>query len=221
MKSSWHSMLETNGGDFLIKKVLLKIMAEANQHGKTIYPGPANVFKSLDYFELSETKVVIIGQDPYHGEGQANGLAFSVDKNITPPPSLKNIFKEIERDLNVTVDRENGDLTHWAEQGVLLLNTILTVEKDKPLSHIEIGWQDITNKILNAVMQDKSPKVFMLWGKKAQELFSTLQNTHDHLILETSHPSPFSVERGFNGCNHFSKANEFLNKHNVQPINWK
>lgn len=187
----------------------------------TIYPESKNIFKSFDY-SFKNIKVVILGQDPYHGEGQANGLAFAV--NCRPiPPSLKNIFKEIK--LSYKLDSEfeiNPDLISWSKQGVFLLNSSLTVEKGKPMSHANIGWEIFTSNVLKYLTKNiPHPIVIMLWGKFAQSLKESIINDNSrHLIIETSHPSPFSVNYSFLGSNQFKKANFFLEKNNLSKINW-
>ena len=183
---------------------------------KTIYPAYNQIFDALKKTYYKDIKVVIVGQDPYHGEGEAHGLAFSVHNHHTPP-SLKNIFKELKNDLGI--DRYDGNLEDWAEQGVLLLNTVLTVEKDKPGSHHDIGWEVFTDYIIRLIDQKDEPVLFLLWGRKAQEKKKIIHN-NQHFILESSHPSPFSVQKGFYGSKPFSKTNNFLKKCNKSEINW-
>ena len=185
---------------------------------KNIYPPKENIFSAFQLTAKKDVKVVILGQDPYHGPGQAHGLAFSVNPDIPIPPSLRNIYKEIEMEYNTKLNR-SGDLRDWAKQGVFLLNPILTVEEHKPLSHSKIGWQQFTNEALKQLNEEDRPIVFLLWGNKAKEAAKLLNNPN-HLILTSVHPSPLSASRGFFGCNHFKKANEFLEKHNETPINW-
>jgi len=186
---------------------------------KTIYPHMNDIFNALKFTAYEDVKVVILGQDPYHGENQANGLSFSVKKGIPLPPSLKNIFKEIQSDLNVNMDMTNGDLTYLANQGVLLLNSSLTVEKAKANSHSNIGWEILTDKIIEKLNDKQSPVVYLLWGKNAQKKEILVTNKH-HLILKSVHPSPLSAHGGFFGCRHFSKCNEFLAKNALDVINW-
>ena len=188
------------------------------QTKKTIFPPHNLIFAALKYTPFTRVKVVIIGQDPYHGEGQANGLAFSVNKGIKLPPSLRNIFKELTADLNCSTP-DNGDLTNWAKQGILLLNTSLTVNKAVPNSHKNKGWEVFTDKIISILSEKKQKLVFILWGNNAKQKV-TLINAQKHLILKAAHPSPFSAHHGFFGCNHFSKANNFLRKNKRKPINW-
>lgn len=186
---------------------------------KIIFPPKENIFFALKNTPFEYVKVVIIGQDPYHGEGEAHGMAFSVNPGIPIPPSLQNIYKELHRDLGLKIPN-NGYLLKWARQGVLLLNSVLTVEKDKPASHQNKGWEIFTDNIIRKINEKDEPVVFMLWGnfaKKKQELITNPK----HLILTSSHPSPFSVRYGFEGCKHFSKANDFLRKNNITPIDWQ
>ncbi len=186
---------------------------------KTIFPPKENIFFALKNTPYEYIKVVIIGQDPYHGEGEAHGMCFSVNPGIDIPPSLQNIFKEINRDLGLKIPN-NGYLLKWARQGVLLLNSVLTVEKDKPASHQGKGWEIFTDKIISEINKKDTPVVFMLWGKFAKQKQELITNPI-HLVLTSSHPSPFSVRYGFDGCGHFSKANEFLVKNNIRPIDWQ
>ena len=186
---------------------------------KTIFPNMYDIFNALKYTDYEDVKVVILGQDPYHGVGQANGLSFSVKKGIVVPPSLKNIYKEIQDDLGIQLDLEDGDLSYLAHQGVLLLNASLTVEKSKPNSHSKIGWQTLTDAIIEKLNDKKNPIVYLLWGKNAQ-LKEKLITNKSHLILKCPHPSPFSVHSGFFGCKHFSKTNDFLEKSGMTKINW-
>ena len=185
---------------------------------KTIFPNMYDIFNALKYTDYEDVKVVILGQDPYHGVGQANGLSFSVKKGIVVPPSLKNIYKEIQ-DVGIQLDLEDGDLSYLAHQGVLLLNASLTVEKSKPNSHSKIGWQTLTDAIIEKLNDKKNPVVYLLWGKNAQ-LKEKLITNKSHLILKCPHPSPFSVHSGFFGCKHFSKTNYFLEKSGMTKINW-
>ena len=186
---------------------------------KTIFPNMYDIFNALKYTDYEDVKVVILGQDPYHGVGQANGLSFSVKKGMVVPPSLKNIYKEIQDDLGIQLDLEDGDLSYLAHQGVLLLNASLTVEKSKPNSHSKIGWQTLTDAIIEKLNDKKNPIVYLLWGKNAQ-LKEKLITNKSHLILKCPHPSPFSVHSGFFGCKHFSKTNDFLEKNGMTKINW-
>ncbi|MGL5972688.1 MAG: uracil-DNA glycosylase [Oscillospiraceae bacterium] len=185
-----------------------------------IYPERNNIFNALRFTPLSEIKVVILGQDPYHTPDQANGLSFSVPDNIKIPHSLMNIYKEIESELCITMPRNYGCLKSWSEQGVLLLNNILTVRKKAPNSHKECGWHIFTDKIISLVNEKSSPCVFLLWGNQAKQK-ENLINKDKHLVLCSTHPSPLSAYQGFIGCGHFEKTNEFLEKNNIKPINWQ
>lgn len=185
---------------------------------KTIFPPKEKVFNALNHTPISNTKVVIIGQDPYHTFGQADGLAFSCH-NGTPQPSLRNIYKEIKEDLGLDMSTST-DLTPWAKQGVMLLNTSLTVVEHQPASHSNERWHKFTTEIVKILNEQDQPIVFMLWGNHAKS-FLPLLNNPNHLILQSAHPSPFSAYNGFFGCKHFSKCNKFLTEHNLTPINWK
>ena len=185
---------------------------------KVVYPEQDNIFKALKLTPYSNVKVVIVGQDPYHGENEANGLSFSVSPGIKLPPSLKNIYKELYDDLKID-RKDNGDLTDWAEQGVLLLNAVLTVEKDKPASHRNIGWELLTDYIIKTLNEKKEPIVFILWGNFAKNKTKLITNQR-HLIITSSHPSPFSARYGFFGSKPFSKANNFLISNDISPIKW-
>lgn len=184
---------------------------------KTIYPDSNNVFKALELTDYDSVKVVIIGQDPYHGDGEAQGLSFSVPNNIQRPPSLRNIFKELKSDLGI--DRNENDLSSWAKQGVLLLNSILTVEKDYPLSHKDMGWEIFTDKVIELINDREKPVVFILWGNYARSKKKLITNKK-HLIIESAHPSPLSASRGFFGSRPFSKTNLFLEENNIESIRW-
>lgn len=199
----------------------LKAFLDERRKVATIYP--PDPLRALKLIDLEQVKVVILGQDPYHGEGQANGLAFSVTEGQKLPPSLKNIFKEIARETG-KAQETNGDLTRWAKQGVLLLNPVLTVEQGKAGSHVGKGWECLTDKLIEAVAKDGKPTVFMLWGKHAQAKKELIEKEAGaHLILESNHPSPLSATKGpvpFIGNNHFKKANEWLMEHHEAPIDW-
>lgn len=187
---------------------------------KIIYPPAQLIFNALAHVPLAKVRVVILGQDPYHGEGEANGLAFAVNKGIKLPPSLKNIYKELALEYNVDITNWDGEhLIAWAKQGVLLLNAGLTVVKDQANSLANIGWQTITDKIIHHVATVNSNVVFILWGSFAQKK-SGLINSNKHLILQGVHPSPLSAHRGFFGCNHFKLTNQYLIEHGYKPINW-
>ncbi len=185
---------------------------------RRIYPPMNDIYNALRYTSLADTKVVILGQDPYHGYGQAHGLCFSVKDGVIPPPSLKNIFKELENELGIKPP-ESGELTGWAKQGVLLLNTTLTVREASPQSHKGQGWEILTDRIISVLNDNSSPKVFMLWGGNARTKSSLITN-NSHLVLQCAHPSPLSAFSGFFGCGHFIKANNFLVNAGLTPIDW-
>lgn len=185
---------------------------------KAIFPPKNYVFNALKLTSFANTKVVIVGQDPYHGVGEAHGLSFSVQEGIKIPPSLQNIYKELESDLGIKPSSK-GDLTKWAKEGVLLLNAVLTVEKDKPASHRNLGWELLTDYIIKVLNTKEEPVVFILWGNFAKEKAKLITNPH-HLILTSPHPSPFSARYGFFGSHPFSKTNQFLKEHNLKEIDW-
>ena len=185
---------------------------------KTIYPPKEDIFAALKNTSFKDVKVVIVGQDPYHGEGEAMGLSFSVHDGIKLPPSLKNIYKELEDDLGIK-PVSSGDLTKWTKQGVLLLNATLTVIKDTPNSHSKIGWDRFTDYVIKKINAKDEPVVFILWGNFAKTKKSFITNPK-HLIIESAHPSPFSARNGFFGSKPFSKTNEFLKKNNIKEIDW-
>lgn len=187
---------------------------------KIIYPPGTLIFNAFNQTPFNKLKVVIIGQDPYHGAGQAHGLSFSVQNGIKPPPSLVNIYKEIQRDIGIAMPKEYGNLTNWAQQGVLLLNAALTVRNGEPFSHAKFGWADFTDSVIQKISDKKKGVVFLLWGKFAQDKQVLIDETKHH-VLKAAHPSPFSADKGFFGCKHFSKTNEFLVKEGHQPIDWK
>ena len=212
---NWYELLKNEFESDYFKK--LQLFLDEEYKTKTIYPIAENVFNALNFVKFDDVKVVIIGQDPYHQPNQAHGLAFSV-KNQIIPPSLKNIYKEIENDLG-RCSITNGDLSQWAKQGVLLLNTVLTVRESQPNSHKNMGWERLTEHIIQLLNERNKPIVFLLWGSNAINLGKSIDRTK-HLVLTAPHPSPLSAYNGFFGCKHFSKANEFLIKNNEQPINW-
>ena len=186
---------------------------------KTIFPDRKKIFQAMSRTPYDKVKVVILGQDPYHGQGEAHGLSFSVCPGITIPPSLKNIYKELNAELGCYIPN-NGYLMKWAEQGVLLLNSVLTVQKDMPASHRGKGWEIFTDKIIEEIDKKEEPVVFLLWGNFAKSKESLLKNPK-HLVLKSAHPSPFSANHGFFGNNHFIKTNEYLKKNGVDPIDWQ
>ena len=214
------SWLEPLSGEFAadymaeLKRFLL---AERGQ-GKHIFPKGSEWFGALDLTPLDQVRIVILGQDPYHGAGQAHGLCFSVQPGVQPPPSLVNIFKELESDLGIKPAR-HGFLEHWARQGVLLLNSVLTVEMGRAASHRDRGWERFTDAIIRQVNERTEPVVFMLWGSYAQKK-AAFVDTSRHLVLKAPHPSPLSAHSGFFGCRHFSQANAFLESRGLKPIDW-
>ncbi len=187
--------------------------------GKIIFPPGNLLFNAFDKTPFDKVKVVLLGQDPYHNPGQANGLSFSVPQGVTKPPSLINIFKELQTDLGIAPSVD-GNLEKWAMQGVLLLNASLTVRKNEPGSHSKIGWIDLTDAVIKKLSTQKKGVVFLLWGRFAQDKQTLIDETKHH-VLKAAHPSPFSADKGFFGCKHFSKTNEFLMLEGLQPIDWK
>lgn len=214
--NDWDIVLKEEYKKDYYKKMVNFLIKEYNE--KTIFPLKSNIFKAFSLTNYDDVKVVILGQDPYHGIDEANGLAFSVNNNVKLPPSLKNIFKELENDLNIK--NIKGDLSNWAKQGVLLLNTVLTVVKDTPASHKNIGWEIFTDEVIKIINKKKEPIVFILWGNFARSKKKYITNP-SHLIIESTHPSPFSCNNGFFGSKPFSKANDFLRKNNMKEIDWK
>ena len=198
-------------------KKFYHLIEEEYSH-KTIFPPKDYVFNALKLTPYKNVKVVIVGQDPYHGTGEAHGLSFSVQKGVKVPPSLKNIYKELESDLGITPAPE-GDLTKWAEQGVLMLNAVLTVVKDTPASHRNLGWERLTDYIIRILNEKKEPIVFILWGNFAKAKKDLITNSK-HLVITSAHPSPFAANYGFFGSKPFSKTNQFLINNNELPINW-
>jgi len=200
---------------------LSSFINEEREKGKIVYPPKEDIFSAFNFSPFNEVKVVIIGQDPYHGLNQAHGLSFSVQKGIKPPPSLVNIYKELKSDLGIPI-AEHGCLTNWARQGVLLLNATLTVLQKQPKSHYGKGWEQFTDFVVELLAKKDDPIVFMLWGRSAKEKCEKmLINNNKHLVLKAMHPSPFSAYNGFFGCKHFSKANAFLEKAGKKPIDWR
>jgi uracil-DNA glycosylase len=187
--------------------------------GKVIYPPGGLIFHAFDATPFNHVKVVLLGQDPYHGPGQAHGLAFSVQPGIKPPPSLVNIFKELQQDLGVPIP-SHGFLEAWAKQGVFLLNASLTVRASEPLSHSKSGWHEFTDRVIQKISDIKTNVVFLLWGKSAQDKQALIDETK-HFVLKAAHPSPFSADKGFFGCRHFSKANDYLVKNKIDAIDWR
>jgi len=202
---------------YMIK--LREFLFKEKKSGKTIFPPEEEMFSAFTFTKFDSIKVVIIGQDPYHGPSQAHGLCFSVKKGVPVPPSLRNMYKELERDLGVT-PVHHGNLESWARQGVLLLNAVLSVEIHQAASHREKGWEAFTDKVIDIVNREKKHVVFMLWGSYAQKKGAVIDRSR-HLVLEAPHPSPLSAHRGFIGCGHFSKCNDYLNANGLQPIKWQ
>ena len=217
LEDGWKKRLE---GEFVkpYMKDLKDFLCEEKKQGKNIFPKEEKIFQSLNLTSFDNVRLVILGQDPYHGDGQAHGLSFSVPKTEKIPPSLKNIFKEIHRDIG-TENKSHGDLSVWGKQGVLLLNSVLTVEKSKPASHSKKGWEIFTDKIIDIINNEKENVVFLLWGRYAQDKGNKI-NRLKHKVLMTSHPSPFSVYRGFLGSSHFSEANAYLKSKSIKEIDW-
>ena len=216
IQNDWKPFLQQESQKEYFKTLQQFLSKEYEQ--KTIYPPKEEIFSAFQYTPKKDIKVVILGQDPYHGPNQAHGLAFSVNPENKIPPSLRNMYKEVELEYHIQLNR-SGDLRDWAKQGVFLLNPILTVEEHKPLSHQKIGWQTFTNQALIELNKENRPIVFLLWGNKAKEVQKFLNNPN-HLILTSVHPSPLSASRGFFGCNHFQLANDFLEKNGQKPIDW-
>ncbi len=216
VNNDWDEFLEKEHERLYYQK--LDVFIEKEYDEKTIYPPKDDIFNAFRYTPLSCVKVVLLGQDPYHEPNQAHGLAFSTPEGNPIPRSLSNIFKEIREEYGYDMP-ENGCLEKWAKQGVFLLNTVLTVEESNANSHNKCGWQTFTDNVIKQLNKQDQPIVFMLWGKQAEKKKELLNNPN-HLVLITSHPSPFSARRGFMGCNHFKKANEFLKKNNIEEIDW-
>jgi len=218
IEESWKSVLKNEFSKPYFLEAVTFIKTE-KALGKTIYPPGSQIFSAFNSTPFDIVKVVILGQDPYHGKGQAHGLSFSVPEGIKPPPSLVNIFKELSDDIGVPLP-SHGNLSKWAAQGVLLLNACLTVRENDPLSHSKIGWTSFTDSVISKISSVKKNVVFLLWGKFAQEKQVLIDETK-HLVLKAAHPSPLSAHNGFFGCRHFSKTNEFLMKNGIDPIDWR
>ncbi len=218
LEQSWQKALKSDfSKDYY--KTLMRFLTEELNANKNIYPPKDDIFNAFNLTPFNNTKVVILGQDPYHGQGQAHGLCFSVQNGIKPPPSLKNIYKEIGNDLSI-LPPSHGNLSSWAKQGVLLLNTVLTVEEGKAGSHQKKGWEIFTDKVIELLNEKKKNLVFILWGSPAQKKGHCIDETK-HLVLKSVHPSPLSAHRGFFNNNHFSKTNEYLISKGIKPIDWK
>ena len=217
LDDSWRVPLAETFASPIMASLKSFLQAE-KQAGKIIFPKGSEYFHALDMVPLGSVKVVILGQDPYHGDGQAHGLCFSVQRGVPPPPSLVNIFKELETDLGLPRPT-HGFLDHWAKQGVLLLNSVLTVERGLAASHQGKGWEPFTDKVVRLVNDQPTPVVFLLWGNYAQKKAAFVDPSR-HLVLKSVHPSPLSAHNGFFGCRHFSKANAFLEGKGLTPIDW-
>ena len=217
LNNEWDELLK----DEFAKPYYLKLrkILIAEYKNQQIFPGMYDIFNALKLTSYSNVKAVIIGQDPYHNIGQAHGLSFSVKKGVAPPPSLVNIFKEIKADVGIDNLGKHGELTSWAENGVLLLNSVLTVRANQPRSHRNIGWEEFTDNVIMLLNQREKPIVFLLWGNDAKAKKKLITNPN-HLILTSAHPSPLSAFNGFFGCRHFSKANEFLKANGIEEIDW-
>lgn len=215
--NEWDELLK----DEFTKEYYLRLRRTLINEYRTqrIFPGMYDIFNALKYTSYSDVKCVIIGQDPYHGEGQAHGLSFSVKKGIAPPPSLVNIFKEIKADIGIDNTGKHGELTKWASNGVLLLNSVLTVRANQARSHRGLGWEEFTTDVIKLLNAREKPMVFMLWGADAKAKQQYITNPQ-HCVLKAAHPSPLSAYNGFFGCKHFSKANQFLNANGIDEIDW-
>ena len=218
IKKNWFDLLKSEFETTQYKE--LESWLNHEYQNQIIYPKPENVFNALNLVKYNDVKVVIIGQDPYHNPNQAHGLSFSVENDVAIPPSLKNIYKELHDDMGCYIPN-NGNLTKWAKQGVLLLNSVLTVEKNKPNSHKNKGWEQITGKVVELLNQRVDPVIFLLWGSNAKAIGKNIDR-NKHYVLEAVHPSPMSANQGgWFGCHHFSKTNEILKKLNKTPIDWQ
>lgn len=217
IESEWKGMLLEEFNQPYMQS-LREFLVSEKEKGKTIYPAGNHLFNAFNYTPFTKVKVVILGQDPYHGPGQAHGLCFSVPPGVRIPPSLMNIYKEMADDLKISPPT-HGNLTSWAEQGILLLNTVLSVEHTKAGSHQGKGWEKFTDKVIEVLNSFRENLVFLLWGRPAQEKGRHI-DSQKHLILKAPHPSPLSAHRGFLGCKHFSKTNAYLEKHGIAPIHW-
>lgn len=217
--TTWQDALGPQKEAEYFTRLMARVESE-REAGKVIYPPQQDVFNALKYTPLESVKVVILGQDPYHGPDQAHGLCFSVLPGVKTPPSLVNIYKELAADIDGFVIPKHGTLTRWAEQGVLLLNTVLTVEQGKAHSHAKWGWETFTDAVIDAVNRHQQGVVFLLWGSHAQKKGMHI-DTSKHHVLSAPHPSPLSAHRGFLGCKHFSQTNQLLSSQNKSPINWQ
>jgi len=217
IEEGWKNVLKNEFSKPYFQNAVTVIKTEKAQ-GKTIYPPGPLIFNAFDKTPFDAVKVVLLGQDPYHGYGQAHGLSFSVPDGVKPPPSLINIFKELHTDIGMPIP-ETGNLTNWAAQGVMLLNSVLTVRANEPASHAKTGWMEFTNTVISKISDQKEGVVFLLWGRFAHEKQVLINETRHH-VLKAAHPSPFSADKGFFGCRHFSKTNDYLMKQGQSAINW-
>ncbi len=217
IEQSWKEQLKAEFGKTYFMQIVTHVKTE-QATGKVIFPTGSKIFNAFEATPFDKVKVVILGQDPYHGKGQAMGLSFSVPKGVTIPPSLINIYKELRKDIGMPIPT-SGDLTHWSKQGVLLLNAVLTVRENEPASHSKIGWMEFTDAVIKKISEEKTGVVFLLWGKFAQEKQALIDQTK-HFVLKAAHPSPFSADKGFFGSKHFSTTNEILKKQGLDPIDW-
>ena len=217
IEKSWKKVLKDEFEKEYFKELVSFVKKEYSS--KKIFPKGSDIFRAFELCPFDKVKVVIIGQDPYHGEKQANGLAFSVSRGVLNPPSLQNIYKELKNDLDIDIPK-TGELEGWAKQGVLLLNATLTVEAHKAGSHQNKGWEEFTNAVVQRLSDEKENLVFILWGKYAQDKGKNI-NTKEHLVIKSPHPSPFSANRGFFGSKPFSKTNEYLKDKKIEEINWE
>lgn len=218
IEDSWKEKLRDEFSKSYFLQIVTHLKTERST-GATIYQPGKLIFNAFEHTPFNKVKVVILGQDPYHGPKQAMGLSFSVPDGIIPPPSLINIFKELHKDIGMAIP-STGNLTAWAKQGVLLLNAVLTVRANEPASHSKIGWMNFTDAVIKKISDEKKGIVFLLWGRFAQEKQVLIDETK-HYVLKAAHPSPFSAEKGFFGCKHFSRTNELLIKQGLEPIDWK
>ena len=218
IEASWKEVLHKEFTRPYFEQIVAYLKIEKAQ-GKTIYPPGSLIFNAFDKTPFNKVKVVLLGQDPYHGPGQAHGLCFSVPDGVPPPPSLQNMYKELNSDIGMPIPR-TGNLTKWALQGVFLLNASLTVRAGEPMSHAKIGWADFTNAVIKTISSEKKGVVFLLWGKFAQDKQGLIDETR-HYVLKAAHPSPLSAHNGFFGCKHFSKTNGILRQQSLEAIDWQ
>jgi uracil-DNA glycosylase len=217
IETGWKEILKNEFTKAYFQQIVAFLKTEKAQ-GKVIYPPGPLIFNAFDKTPFDKVKAVILGQDPYHGPGQAHGLCFSVPDGIAPPPSLVNIYKELNTDVGLAIPN-TGNLTKWAERGVLLLNAVLTVRAGEPASHSKMGWMEFTDSVIKKISAEKEGVVFLLWGKFAQDKQVLIDETK-HYVLKAAHPSPFSADKGFFGCRHFSKTNALLQRRGIGPIDW-